>query len=134
MYKLVNGKLIHESIDLRNEYLYNYRKRWIIDTKHASQRIIERNQLTIEEMELLFKRSIDKVLACKNCDCCYLFYSKGLKQGMVTEYRQDFRNKNGERHLILVTYLPRGKNRPNDSETKLLTTEQINNIEIIELE
>jgi len=113
-----------ESLDLGNEYLYSFKGKWIIDTKHSVQRKVERNELEEREIELLFKRSIKELIkrgrSYTEKDGLYLFYSKSLDQAMIIDYREDKKGKSKGRHLIMISYLPKGRSKPRPGTEKIV--------------
>lgn len=92
------------------EYVFEYKGKWVIDTKHAAERVIERGTLTRSEMQTLFKRMIDSKPAD---DGSYLFSSKSLNQTLVVGVRPDYRSGSDESQFIIITFLPRGKHHSN---------------------
>lgn len=109
------AQILQEAIKRTGDYIFQHKGKWIIDTKHAHERMISRNELTEQELETLYTRAIDGLIAkgtgYTENDANFLFFSRSLKQGFVVDYRQDFKNKDGKRHLIIVTFLPRNKDK-----------------------
>jgi hypothetical protein len=112
-----DGKFI---IEEGAEIVFVYKGKKIIVTKHSVKREIERSELSKDQIELLYKRSIDKLLSFDKTFGPYLFFSKSLRQGIIVDYRPDFKDKSDEKHLILVTFLPRGKDKPFDDTEKII--------------
>jgi hypothetical protein len=96
-----------------NEYIYNYKGKWIIDTKHAADRFLQRSTIEISDLEFLFKKAIEWVLK-KGQEREYLFFSRSRRQGIVVDYRKDGRGKIKGNNLVVITFLPRGKNNPKE--------------------
>lgn len=91
-------------LNLDSKVLFRKDKIAIINTKHGIDRIGERNQLDIEQLKTLFDRIIDKAKKLgSDVKDTILFYSKSLKQGIVTAY--DKINK----AIRIITFLPRNK-------------------------
>lgn len=115
------GKLIK-----KDEYIFKYRDRFVIDTKHAFQRAIERNNLTEDELVTLYKNMIDAFLAKGESyterDGEYLFFSKSLQQGLVIGYEIDKKAPKGHtlRDFITITFLPRGRSNPKAGTEKII--------------
>lgn len=100
-YLLEEGKL-----NLNSHVLYVWKGVRVLDTNHAVKRIRERNTLTDEEMELLFKEAVEKVLHKKakvgeNVE----FWSKSLKQAFVGAVEKTRKDKD----LVIITFYPRHK-------------------------
>lgn len=97
----------------KGPYRYHHRDKWIIDTAHAEERILQRSRLTKDQIETLYKRSIDALYDrgedWLNRDQEYLFFSRSMQQGFVVDYRKDYKDPSGERQLITITFLPPGK-------------------------
>jgi hypothetical protein len=111
-------------------YYYKYKDRYIIDTTHAADRMLQRNvdlphidKLTPTEMETLFKRIIDWTLS-KNAetDRYYFFYSRSLRQGVIIKYEKEdpkYRPANPDiPQFVLITFLKRGTNQINNDQFK----------------
>jgi hypothetical protein len=93
-------------LDLKSRFLLHWKKHWIINTKHGLERIIERGELTAEQMKQLFQRALDKFANMKaRVGEAFLFFSKSLNQGFVSAV-------NGHGDLTLITFLPRGRRNP----------------------
>ncbi|WP_298751906.1 hypothetical protein [uncultured Arcobacter sp.] len=114
----------------KNEYIFKLKSRYIIDTKHASQRVIERNELTEDELVELYSKIIkgflEKGSSYTDKDGTYLIFSKSMNQGIVVGYRKDYNKINDKRHFIVVTFLPRGRKNPKP-DTELITVEAFEN-------
>lgn len=111
---------------VRLEYILKHKGRWVIDTTHAAQRIVERGVFSVKEMEFFFKKMIEKYLSLgsrytnlNNPE--FLFFSKSLNQGMIVAYRRDFKKVDNQKHFVIVTFFPRGSRRTKKgTETILL--------------
>jgi len=103
-----------------SEVVFAHKGKKVIVTKHSTIRQIERSKLSKNEIETLYKRSIDKIKSFKNAFGPYLFFSKSLKQGIVVDYREDYKDKDGGKHLIIITFLPRGKDKALKGTKKLM--------------
>lgn len=117
-------------INTSSEYIFNYRGKNVIDTKHSIDRRYERvkkGEFYLSEKELVsfFKNIIDYLISrdaewvdIKETEI--LFFSKSLDQGIVIAYRRDYRDKKGEKHPVIITYLPRGRSNPKPGTVKVL--------------
>lgn len=124
--------IMESLLNLSSEYIFYYRGRYVIDTKHATERKIQRNQITQQEVETLYKRMIDDMLkkneSYQNTDGHYLFFSKSLNQGIVIHYRHDGKKKERkERDFIIITFLPRGNSYPQQNTKKVVLENYENN-------
>lgn len=108
----------------RLEYIMKHKGRWVIDTTHAAQRIVERGVFSIKEMERLFKRMMDTFMRSSYSTTNnqeFLFFSKSLNQGMIVAYRKDFKKIDNQKHFVVITFFPRGNKRAKPgTETILL--------------
>lgn len=109
-------RLEFERNGVRLEYIFKHKKRWVIDTTHAAQRIVERGVFSVKEMEFFFRKMIEKYLSLgskytnlNNPE--FLFFSKSLNQGMIVAYRKDFKKVDNQKHFVIVTFFPRGSRR-----------------------
>lgn len=111
---------------VRLEYIFKHKGRWVIDTTHAAQRIVERGVFSAREMKFFFKKMIEKYLSLgsqytnlNNPE--FLFFSKSLNQGMIVAYRRDFKKIDNQKHFVIITFFPRGSKRTKQgTETILL--------------
>lgn len=106
-------------LEKNSEVIFKYKGKKVIVTKHSTLRQIERSDLTQNQIETIYKRSIDKLLSLSNTFGPYLFFSKSLNQGIVVDYREDYKEKDNEKHLIIITFLPRGKQKSKSGTEKL---------------
>ncbi len=103
--------------------IFTHKGKNIIGTKHAVDRAIERNNLTPEEIEILFTKIIDRPIKKQGT---YVFYVKSLKQGLVINYRPDNQVKSNVPQYVIITFLPRKKSQtadPNDVRIVLENSE-----------
>jgi len=138
----------HINRERRNPVIFKYRKRFVIDTKHAVERYINRidlptdpqqreialgiikeknlKALTEQDMITIFKRMMDKVLDNRNLaskDGKFLFFSESYQQGIITlfeEGKNQHKNLIGnKRQFINITYLPRTEQNLPNPKTEL---------------
>lgn len=104
-----------------NEYVFGVDGQYVIDTKHAGERIVQRGTLTQKELETLYTRMIK---SNPKRIGTYIFYSQSLRQGLVVNYRVDGRAARigvDEPQFIIITFLPRGKHHAaNPRDTKVM--------------
>lgn len=98
----------------RPEYIYEYKGKFVIDTTHSKERMLERNTLSEQELKHLFDKSIIYLITSKYTHGDILFFSKSLNQGYIVSYVPDYYRQykfnDNSPHLIIRTFLPRGKN------------------------
>ena len=117
-------EFIRDGISL--EYIFKHKGRWVIDTTHAAQRIVERGVFSIKEMEFFFRKMIEKYMSMGSKYTSlnnpeFLFFSKSLNQGMIVAYRKDFKKIDNQKHFVIITFFPRGSKRTKQgTETILL--------------
>lgn len=105
-YKHVNEGVLDDVLDLSSRFLYFWKNKWIINTAHGLDRIIQRNKLSVVELKRLFKEAIEKAIKLGvHTGEEILFWSKGLKQGFVSAV-------DSQGNIKLITFLPRGKHQP----------------------
>lgn len=88
------------------EYIYRYKNKNVIITKHGVQRDYERLDITPNNKKIYFMRAIDSLKDLHQGN--YIVYSKSLDLAMVIDYRPDIKSKDPEKHLIIVTIFPHG--------------------------
>ncbi len=112
-------------------YIYQYRNKYIIDTKHSIDRKYERakeGKFVLNEQELIFmfEKIIDFVIKNEHkwrdsYQTDILFFSKSLNQGIVITYREDKYARDDEKHVVILTYLPKGRSNPKPGTKKVIT-------------
>lgn len=118
-------------IQLGTPYIYKYKGKWIIDTKHSKDRRYHRAKegqfvLSEDQMTWFFRKIIDYCLKNEGkwkglYETEMLFFSKKLNQGIIVTYRQDKMVKSNEKHVVIITYLPKGKDKPKSGTLKVIT-------------
>lgn len=135
----------NDSLQLGSPYIYKYKGKWIIDTKHSIDRRYQRvkqNKFVLTEKQIifLFKKIIDYCLKNENkwvglYETEILFFSKSLNQGVVITYRRDKNSNSDEKHVVIITYLPKGKSNPKPGTLKVVTeSDKFKNIPVVILE
>jgi hypothetical protein len=123
--------------ELTGTVKYEYKGRRAIYALHARDRFNERNRSTIDKVRWFYKNAIDWHLQNQNKYpnfYYFLLFSRKLNQGMITRWEPDTFNygqwnkQSLDKHMIINTYLPYGKNDPNygakpDKPTKLIMME-----------
>lgn len=104
----------------KGEYLFTHLGKWIIDTKHSTERAFERLSLTTDDVKTIFKRMIEKHTKTEKPSGEYLYYSKQFRQGFVIDYRPDKRGKYKGNHFVIITVLPTGKSNPKPGTEKVM--------------
>lgn len=104
----------------RLKYIFKYKGRWVIDTEHAAERRVQRGSVSLKEMETFFKNMIEKFLSEKRRGSNFLIFSRKLNQGLVIDYRLDYKKVDTQKHFIIVTFLPRGKSQPKSGTAVIL--------------
>lgn len=112
-------------LSLGSKFLYFWKNKWIINTAHGLDRIIQRNKLSVEDLKRLFKEAIEKALELGvQTGEEILFWSKSLKQGFVSAI-------DPQGNIKLITFLPKGKHQPKTgTEHVVVEDKQIRIIEI----
>ncbi|NIU01485.1 MAG: hypothetical protein GWN01_11385 [Nitrosopumilaceae archaeon] len=128
----VNEGVLDDVLNLGSRFLYFWKNKWIINTKHGLERILQRNKLTRKELKRLFREAIEKAIELGvHTGENILFWSKGLKQGFVSAV-------DPQGNIKLITFLPRGKHDPRKGQQKGKETEHVvlenTQYRIIELE
>jgi hypothetical protein len=106
------------------EYIFYYKDKWIIDTKHSIARVTDRGVEDKAVVDLL-KKSIDWVVKTKAAakEQVYLFVSKSTNQAIVLDHRKDNRHRVKGNILAVVTYLGDvRKLKPKGKDPKTVTT------------
>jgi len=105
---LVSEGILDDVLNLGSKFMYFWKNKWIINTKHGLDRIGQRNKLTTTELKRLFKEAIEKSIELGvRAGEEILFWSKSLKQGFVSAI-------DNQGNIDLITFLPRGKHQPKD--------------------
>jgi len=117
--------VLDDVLDLGSRFLYFWKNKWIINTAHGLDRIMQRNKLSMSELKRLFREAIEKAINLGvHTGEEILFWSRGLKQGFVSAI-----DKQG--NIKLITFLPRGKHQPKTgTEHIVLEGKQIRIVEI----
>lgn len=103
---LIDEGVLDGVLNLGSKFMYFWKGKWIINTKHGLDRIMQRNTLKKEQIAQLFKEAIEKAIQMGvHTGEEILFWSKSLKQGFVSAI-----DKQG--NIDLITFLPRGKHQP----------------------
>jgi hypothetical protein len=102
------------------KYIFKYKGRWVIDTEHAAERRVQRGSVSLKEMETFFKNMIDTFLSEKRRGYNFLIFSRKLNQGIVIDYRLDYKKIDAQKHFIIVTFLPKGKSQPKSGTAVIL--------------
>lgn len=116
---------LDDILNIGSRYLYHWKNKWIINTKHGLDRIGQRNKLTADELKRLFKEAIEKTIELgTHVGEEILFWSKSLKQGFVSAI-------DSQGNIDLITFLPRGKHQPKTgTEHIVLESKQYRVIEL----
>jgi len=127
----LDENILQDVLNLGSRFMYFWKNLWIINTKHGGERIGERNQLTKDQMKVLFKRALDKLANLKIAlNKEILFFSRSLNQGFVSVVVPE--------GLKLITFLPKGKQFPKPGTDKMIIEaengKQIEVDEIIEID
>jgi hypothetical protein len=125
-------------MDFSSEYLFKHKGRWVIDTDHAAERMVQRKQLTSKQMKFFFRKMIEKYLSMgskytnlNNPE--FLFFSKSLNQGMIIAFRRDYKNIDSKKHFIIITFFPRGNKRARKG-TETIMLEYLSKYQVIEID
>lgn len=129
MKQTIEEGVLDDVLNMGSQFLYFWKKKWIINTKHGMERIMQRSKLTIAQIKLLFKRAIEKFINMQaTVGQEFLFYSNSLKQGFVSVVGKDG-------NLKLITFLPPGKSFPKDGTKKMVIEgKEYEDITIVELD
>jgi hypothetical protein len=129
MKETIEEGILDDVLNLGSRFLYYWKKKWILNTKHGIERIIQRSRLSIQELKFLFKNAIEKFTKLKaKAGAEFLFYSKSLKQGFISVVERDG-------NLKLITFLPRGKSFPKPGTKKMVIEGvEYENITYVELD
>lgn len=124
-YSNINEGVLDNVLSMGSKFLYFWKNKWIINTAHGLERIIQRNMLSVDDLKRLFKEAIEKALELGvHTGEEILFWSKSLKQGFVSAI-------DPQGNIKLITFLPKGKHTPKDgTEHIVVEGKQIRIIEI----
>jgi hypothetical protein len=125
-------------LDFTDEYLFKHKSRWVIDTDHAAERMVQRKQLSSKQMEFFFRKMIEKYMSMgskytnlNNPE--FLFFSKSLNQGMIIAFRRDYKRIDSKKHFIIITFFPRGNKRARPG-TETILLEYLKKYQVIEID
>lgn len=104
----------------QSDVIFSHRGRAIVDTKHATERYIQRLNLPKDYFHKFFTDMIDKVLQIehtkqtksKNSEMPeeIFIYSPTYNQALVVSYRFDrFDSRDPLKNFYIMTYLPKGE-------------------------
>jgi hypothetical protein len=104
----------------QSDVIFSHRGRAIVDTKHATERYIERLNLPKDYFDKFFTDMINKVLQIehtkqtksKNSEMPeeIFIYSPSYDQALVVSYRYDrFDKRDPLKNFYIMTYLPKGE-------------------------
>lgn len=103
---------LNERLDLNDEIVFRSGQIKIRQSNHSVQRIAQRNQLSEKELSTLFDRVCEKMEQMRFFDkdprvrLTLLFYSRSLKQGIVTGW-------NGTNNILtIITFLDKSDKLP----------------------
>jgi len=118
----------------RKSIVYQYKGRHIVATTHQIEQAKERNQLTQDQVELMYRKAVDalaKAKKGKEKSGEYLIYSKQLGQGIVVDWRKhgDASLDTGDNHLIIITFLPRRKSTAATASTTRIMVESYDGVD-----
>lgn len=126
--------ILDDVLNLGSKFLYFWKNKWILNTKHGLERILQRSKLKIDQLKQLFRKAIEKVNTMKtDVGQTFLFYSKSLNQGFISAVGE-------QGNLNLITFLPPGRSFPKPGTQKVviesLEGEQLEfeNITVVELD
>lgn len=106
--------ILDDVLNLGSKFLYFWKSKWILNTKHGYERIAERLQISIDELKKLFKTAIESAITHGvEKGKTYLFYSQSLRQGFVAA------GANGG-NIELITFLPKGKSYPKPGTERIV--------------
>lgn len=112
--QFLDENILDDVLDLGSKFLYFWKNRWVINTKHGFERIMKRSKLTKDELKTLFRNAIKKLSKIgASAGDNILFFSKSLKQGFVSAV-------DDKGNLRLITFLPRGKDFPKPGTEKVV--------------
>lgn len=122
-------------LNMGSKFLYFWHQKWIINTKHGLERIVQRMKLSVEQLKVLFRNAIESFeKMSRKAGDEILFYSKSLQQGFVSVVQPDG-------NLKLITFLPPGRSNPKPGTEKLVIESMcgdeeytFENIEIVEID
>ena len=113
-------KEIYNALNESKE-IYKHKNVKVFPTNHSIQRKIERMESNNKEiLEHIFKKGIEKINTSK--DNAYLIYSNKYNQGIVFGLRADVYSEDDNRHLFMITILPKFKKKVKHG-TELLLVE-----------
>lgn len=123
--KHIDEGVLDNVLNMGSRFLYFWKNKWIINTEHGLERIMQRNKLSVDELKRLFKEAIEKAIQLGvHTGEEILFWSKSLKQGFVSVIGP-------QGNIKLITFLPKGKHQPKmGTEHIVIESKQIRVIEI----
>ena len=81
MKETIEEGILDDVLNLGSKFMYFWKKKWILNTKHGMERIIQRSKLKIDELKFLFKSAINKLTKLKaKAGDEFLFFSRSLQQ------------------------------------------------------
>ena len=124
-YNYLNEGMLEDVLNLGSRFLYYWKNKWVINTKHGLERIVQRNSLSMDQLRKLFRNAIEKSIQLGiKVGEEVLFWSKGLQQGFVSAI-------DPQGNIKLITFLPKGKHQPKQgTEHIVVESKQIRVIEI----
>lgn len=102
-----------------------YKKVRVIDTSHSTERYLERNtDITINDLNIIIKRGIDKLKGYAENNHEYLIYSNQFERGLILKY------KKYKKHdiIVIITYLPKNKSIAKLGTEKIIVEKHKDNI------
>ena len=111
-------ELFAEALDLDSEYVYDFEGTNFIATQHSMRQSLLRGFIKNENLEDFIIRCI-KAIRKKQWGY-YMVYSKKYAQGIIVDYRQDYKNLNGKKHVVCITVLPRKKSERQEGTDRVI--------------
>jgi len=105
-----------------SEYQLKHKGKWIIDTHHAIDRMVERN-VDIRNSQL--RSMVDKILGMKTYhqlpyNTEFFVWFRSYQQGVIVAHRRDTKSGSNKLHFFIVTVYPQGF-KPKNIHNKTIT-------------
>jgi hypothetical protein len=109
---------------LGSEYIRESNGTWIVDTKHAIDRLKQRRGLTPQQIDEMLQGVLDYYTVNREkfeqmpYNSEVFFYSPKHKRGMIMSHRRDTKNRLPGMHWFLMTVYPQGSSTPVHKDTE----------------
>jgi hypothetical protein len=111
---LIDEGVLDDVLNLGSKFLYFWHGKWVMNTKHGLERILQRSKIGIDGLKKLFRTALEHFMKMQaEVGETMLFFSKSLNQGFIAAVGP-------KKNLQLVTFLPPGKSFPKPGTEKIV--------------